>query len=140
LTHGKKDKERREKMPEKKDCCCNSKGNKMEKFLEASLLLLLKKQCAHGYGLIEQLEPLGFSPDDMNLSTLYRTLRKMEEKDQVKSSWEAGGGGPKKRVYDITSQGIKDLEEWREIFEFRKKRIEKFLDLYEKQCDYEEVL
>jgi poly-beta-hydroxybutyrate-responsive repressor len=133
-------KESGDKMPDKKDCCCNSKNHKMEKFLEASLLLLLKRQCAHGYGLIEQLELLGFSSEDMNVSTLYRTLRKMEEKGQVKSYWKAGGGGPKKRVYDITDQGLKDLEEWREIFEYRKERIETFLEMYEKQCEYEEVL
>lgn len=127
-------------MEQKAGCQCLGKGNQMGRFLEASLLLLLRKECAHGYGLMERLELLGFNQDELNVSTLYRTLRKMEKSGLVRSSWEEGEGGPQRRMYDITEQGILELEEWFHIFQERKRRIERFLDIYEKNCPVDEQI
>lgn len=113
---------------------CPGKDHRMGMFLEASLLLLLKKQCAHGYGLMEQLEQLGFDTNELNASTLYRTLRKMEKSGLVISKWEEGEGGPNRRVYEITPQGVSDLNEWHMVFQEREKRIQRFLEVYEKNC------
>jgi len=80
--------------------------------MEVCLLLLLFDKTGHGYGLIEQLTYFGFSEEQINVSTLYRTLRKMEKEGSVISDWEEGGQGPKKRVYNITDTGKKELENW----------------------------
>ena len=110
---------------------CNGKHYKMERFLEVCILLLLYKETGHGYGLIEQLSYFGSSEERINVSTLYRTLRNMEKERLVVSNWEEGGQGPKKRVYNITDSGQKELVSWIEALKGRKARIEKLINRYE---------
>lgn len=115
------------------DLFCSGKSHKMERFLEVCLLLLLYDEAGYGYGLIEQLEYFGFSQEDLNVSTLYRTLRKMEKENLVLSSWEEGGPGPKRRVYEITDEGRENLDQWIRILEIRKARIERLIGRYEEK-------
>jgi poly-beta-hydroxybutyrate-responsive repressor len=117
---------------------CTDKNHKMERFLEVCLLLLLYDEVGYGYGLIEQLEYFGFSQDELNVSTLYRTLRKMEKEELVSSLWEEGGPGPKRRVYEITESGKKELAQWIKILEFRKKRIDKLIGKYDEKVGQNE--
>ena len=117
-------------MDSKNHTCCSGKGHSMERFMEVCLLLSLREGPLHGYGLAEHLVQYGFSQEDLNISTLYRTLRKMESEGFVVSDWELGGQGPKKRVYRITSEGEADLDDWINILRHRKSRIEKVLDVY----------
>ena len=109
---------------------CTGKNHKMERFLEACLLLLLYQEAGYGYGLVEQLEYFGFPEEDLNISTLYRTLRKMEKEGMVTSDWEEGGQGPKRRVYLITELGKKDLDQWVMILVERRQRIDKLVNRY----------
>ncbi|MHB8125798.1 MAG: PadR family transcriptional regulator [Desulfitobacteriaceae bacterium] len=118
-------------MPEECSLFCNSKHHKMERFMEVCLLLLLYQEPGHGYGLIEQLSYFGFSVEQLNISTLYRTLRKMEQEGSVISIWEEGGQGPKRRVYEITEDGKKELDQWIKILKVRKARIEKLITRYD---------
>lgn len=118
-------------MEKNHDLFCSSKSHKMERFLEVCLLLLLYDEVGYGYGLIEQLEYFGFSQDELNVSTLYRTLRKMEQEGLVSSLWEEGGQGPRRRVYEITESGKRNLGQWIKILEIRKARIEKLILKYE---------
>jgi len=64
-----------------------------------------KAEIGYGYGLVEQLSYYGFTENELNVSTLYRTLRKMENERLVTSMWEEGGPGPKRRMYEITEAG-----------------------------------
>ena len=112
---------------------CNSKPHHMERFLEVCLLLLLYDEIGYGYGLIEQLVSFGFSEDDLNVSTLYRTLRKMEKEGLVTSQWENGGQGPKRRVYEITTNGKNELNQWIRILRVRKSRIESLINRYDEK-------
>lgn len=126
-------------MKDTHELFCSEKNQKMERFLEVCLLLLLRDDAGYGYGLIEQLEYFGFPAEDLNISTLYRTLRKMEKEGMVTSEWEAGGQGPKRRIYVITEDGKKDLDQWIRILTERRKRIEKLIHRYnEMKENYEE--
>lgn len=120
-------------MENNQDLFCSGKNHKMERFLEVSLLMLLYDEAGYGYGLIEQLEFFGFSQDELNVSTLYRTLRKMEKENLVSSFWEEGGPGPKRRVYEITDDGRENLDQWIRILEVRKSRIERLIGRYEEK-------
>jgi len=122
-------------MEKDRDLFCNSKSDKMQRFLEVCLLLLLYDEAGYGYGLIEQLTYFGFSKDELNISTLYRTLRKMENDGLVSSLWVEGGQGPKKRVYEITKSGKMKLTQWVKILEIRKARIEKLILKYKDKTD-----
>ena len=112
---------------------CNSKPHHMERFLEVCLLLLLYDEIGYGYGLVEQLSSFGFSEEDLNVSTLYRTLRKMEKEGFVTSIWEEGGQGPKRRVYEITLNGKNELDQWIRILKIRKSRIESLISKYDEK-------
>lgn len=115
--------------------CCFGKHHHMQRFIEVCLLTLLcRKECekCHGYALAERLGDFGFEAGEVNASTLYRTLRGMEQAGWVVSRWESGGPGPRRRVYGVTDLGRAALEEWIPILRTRRERIGKLLDAYEK--------
>lgn len=112
---------------------CNHKPHHMERFLEVCLLLLLYDEIGYGYGLVEQLAQFGFAESDLNVSTLYRTLRKMESEGLVISGWEQGGQGPRRRVYEITAAGRDELDQWVKILKTRKSRIEALVGAYDQK-------
>lgn len=114
------------KHRKKVDC----KHHKMERYLEVSLLLLLSENENHGYGLIEDLVFFGFE-EELNVGSLYRTLRKMESQNLVTSHWEKGDSGPRKRVYEVTKTGKDELAYWIEVMKLRKQRIENLINRYD---------
>ncbi len=120
-------------MKQKGSRCCEIKYQKMEKILEICLLLLLFDQKGYGYGLIEQLSDFGFTGDELNIGSLYRSLRKLEDQALVSSVWEEASGGPKRRVYTITGQGKEELHNWMALLKERKARIELLIETYEKK-------
>jgi poly-beta-hydroxybutyrate-responsive repressor len=72
-------------------------------FLTPYVLLAISAQHAHGYLIEQYIRGLGLAQVEM--STLYRTLRQLEKQGLVTSSWEAGPGGPARRVYALTGAG-----------------------------------
>jgi PadR family transcriptional regulator PadR len=110
---------------------CKGKAPNIKRFMEISLLLLLAQEESHGYTLAERLNDFGFSNEEFNIGTLYRTLRKMEKDNYVTSKWLEGGQGPKKRVYQITESGKNTLAQLIEMLKSRKKRIERLIDDYD---------
>jgi poly-beta-hydroxybutyrate-responsive repressor len=93
------------------------------------LLLQLSKKPAHGYELMEALGSEDFPTPDP--STLYRTLRQFEEEGLVHSTWDTGGGGPARRVYKLTNQGLKHLHAWAVNIRMTRERLTQFLTEYE---------
>ncbi len=117
---------------------CFGKHHHMQRFMEVCLLTLLSEpQCesCHGYALAERLAEFDFDADEVNVSTLYRTLRGMEEAGWVTSRWESGGPGPQRRAYGITQAGREALSEWVEVLRRRRERIGHLLEAYEKLGD-----
>ncbi len=110
---------------------CKRKPDTGKRLLEVSLLILLSGNQSHGYDLMDKISRLDFFQQDINGSTLYRTLRKMESNKLVHSQWGAGIQGPKRRIYDITNLGKKELDSWILILKSRKASIEKLIDNYE---------
>jgi len=113
---------------------CTGTRHHMERFMEICLLLLLYQEASHGYTLAEQLDTFGFSKKELNMGSLYHTLRKMEKDSLVTSSWEEGKQGPRKRVYQITDTGKGNLKNWIEILKKRKERISRLINHYEKKA------
>ena len=114
--------------------CVFGKHHHMQRFMEVCLLTLLCEpgcKACHGYALAERLGYFGFDAEEINVSTLYRTLRGMEEAGWVASRWESGGPGPQRRVYDITDAGRAALEEWILVLRQRRERIGLLLEAYE---------
>jgi PadR family transcriptional regulator, regulatory protein PadR len=78
--------------------------NNMSKNLMIPFILLsLRSWDLHGYKLIQELTQFGFSSIDQG--NVYRTLRKLEKENMVKSEWDVSTGGPAKRIYSLTEVG-----------------------------------
>lgn len=78
--------------------------NNMPKNLMIPVLLLsLRGWNLHGYKLIQELSRFGFTSVDQG--NVYRTLRKLEKDNMVKSEWDMSTGGPAKRIYSLTEAG-----------------------------------
>jgi PadR family transcriptional regulator, regulatory protein PadR len=107
---------------------------RVERFVEAAVLLLLRDRPAHGYELLERLGEL-LQPDGADMGNLYRLLRALEEDGLVKSHWDATVPGPAKRVYELTDAGRELLDEWAAGLDRAAKRISVFLKRYRKEVD-----
>lgn len=81
--------------------------------------------------MLEKLEQLNLGLDQLNASTLYRTLRRFESDGYVKSKWESGGPGPKQRVYQITKTGKDYLDQWIDTLKVRRKRIDAIIETFD---------
>ena len=99
-------------MNNKETIFCKGKPHNMDRFMEICLLLLLSQKNSHGYTLAEKLTHFGFSKEESNIGSLYRTLRKMEKDKYVTSNWQEGGQGPKNifLLLAIIQKAVKKLE------------------------------
>jgi PadR family transcriptional regulator, regulatory protein PadR len=115
---------------------CSCGGAQIQGFVRPRLLLQLSKKPAHGYELLEVLESENLPTPD--LSTLYRALRQFEEDGLVCSTWDTSGGGPARRVYELTDQGVELLHAWAVNIRQIRGRLTQFLAEYEAQFQIEE--
>src|SRR5919202_4641069 len=103
---------------------------RVERFVEPSLLLLLRERPLHGYELIERLPEVA-GEGRIDVGNLYRLLRALEGEGLVTSEWSADLPGPAKRTYELTEQGRRLLDRWAEALRDAKQTIEGFLERYE---------
>lgn len=104
MPHGR----RRWRDGQAKEAC----PRRIHRFLEPCLLLLLHCDEAHGYELLEGLKEFGFEENPVDLSTVYRMLRDLEEHEFVTSRWDTANAGPARRLYQITDDGDRYLAHW----------------------------
>jgi PadR family transcriptional regulator PadR len=103
---------------------------RVERFVEPSLLLLLRERPLHGYELLERLPELGLE-GRVDIGNLYRLLRALEEEGLVSSEWSADLPGPAKRTYELTDAGRRLLDRWAEALGRMQRTIDSFLERYE---------
>jgi len=88
---------------------------RVERFVEPSLLLLLRERPLHGYELIERL------PEVAGEGRV----------DVVSSEWSADLPGPAKRTYELTAEGRRLLDRWAEALRQAQADVQNFLDRYD---------
>jgi len=102
--------------------------------LEPALLLLLHHGPAHGYTFLEQLGDFGL--EDLDPSVVYRTLRDMEERSWVTSTWDdEQTQGPPRRVYCLTALGDEMLALCAQDLMESRKKIDYFLGVYRRHME-----
>ena len=106
---------------------------RVERFIEPSLLLLLRDHPVHGYELQERLSELADGDEPVGAGNLYRILRALEDEGLVKSEWHADLPGPAKRTYELTPAGRRVLDRWAEALRDMQGVIGAFVDRYEQQ-------
>jgi PadR family transcriptional regulator PadR len=103
---------------------------RVERFVEPSLLLLLRERPLHGYELLERIPELGVE-GRVDIGNLYRLLRALEQEGLVSSEWSAELPGPAKRTYELTEEGRRLLDRWAEALRRAQGTIGTFLERYE---------
>jgi PadR family transcriptional regulator, regulatory protein PadR len=112
----------------KEQPCTCAMGN-LYRFVEPVVLLLLKKKGrSYGYDLSGDLQEHALTDAEIERGALYRTLRRLEMNGNVASEWETDGGGPARRVYKLTRQGERHLEEWATVLEHVSKSMARFVE------------
>jgi poly-beta-hydroxybutyrate-responsive repressor len=103
---------------------------RIHRFLEPCLLLLLHCSEIYGYELLDGLKPFGFEQDPVDLSTIYRILRTLEDRGFVLSHWDTSNAGPPRRLYRITGEGDRYLAWWVQDLRETDRVLHHFLDTY----------
>ena len=103
---------------------------RVERFVEPSLLLLLRERPLHGYELIERLPEVA-GEGRVDVGNLYRLLRALEAEGLVSSEWSAELPGPAKRTYELTDEGRRLLDRWAEALRQAQTDVQGFLDRYD---------
>jgi poly-beta-hydroxybutyrate-responsive repressor len=104
---------------------------RLARILAPVLLLLLRREDAHGYTLLDRLGEFGFLPGTLDPSVVYRALREMERDGLVTSYREPASQGPPRRVYRITPAGETALAAMAEDLKATYQTISRFLEAYE---------
>lgn len=85
--------------------------------LDLAVLAALANGDQHGYALAQCLAGHGLGV--VRGGVLYPVLNRLESESAVRSSWQAGEGGPGRKVYAITAEGRRRLADhrasWREF-------------------------
>lgn len=84
-------------------------------YVDIIVLSLLNNEPMYGYLLAKEMRQISGGTFDMKESTLYLALKRLEKKELVVSHWSEESGGGRRKVYDITDQGM---------MVFKKKRVE----------------
>ena len=79
-------------------------------YLTAWLLVILKGNDLHGYEITKVLRERFHVECDAG--TVYRLLRYLETEGCILSQWLAQEHGPVKRVYTLTDEGLRLLNQW----------------------------
>ena len=106
---------------------------RVERFVEPSLLLLLRGRQMHGYELIDRIGALAGEDARVDVGNLYRLLRALEDEGVVRSEWSAELPGPAKRTYELTDAGRALLDRWAEALRDVQGVIAGFLTRYEEE-------
>jgi DNA-binding PadR family transcriptional regulator len=102
-------------------------GN-LYRFVEPIVLLLLRqKGHSYGYDLSAEMQEHALTDAEIDKGALYRALRQLEMNGNVESEWETKGSGPARRMYRLTSQGERHLEEWANVLEHLSKSMAHFV-------------
>ena len=84
--------------------------------LDALLLAVVGDEPAHGYALIERLRERSGGTFDLPEGTVYPALHRLERQELLRSRWDTHSGR-RRRVYELTDEGIRALgersAEWR---------------------------
>lgn len=93
----------------------------------AWVLLLLDDQATYGYELRRQLAWHHLSTDP---ASLYRLLRQLERDGLLESRWMRPAGGPRRRLYRLTPDGRRNLDEIAGLIDDLRDVHDRFLRTY----------
>lgn len=88
----------------------------MQGTLDLLVLKTLAQEPAHGYAIAQKILLRSRQTLDVQQGSLYPALHRLERKGLVSSQWREGDSGRMAKVYSLTAEGRKQLqdevEEW----------------------------
>ncbi len=92
-------------------------GNLLRGHLATMILSALEQGETHGFELLHRLQKAGCGALKLKEGSLYPALYRLEEAGLAKARWEEGESGrrgPRRRLYQITRKGRRQLKAGRE--------------------------
>ena len=89
--------------------------------IDIIILLLISKEDMYGYELAKEIKTITNNFYKMSEGTLYPALKRLEEKKLIESYWGGSVNAARRKYYNISSVGKKELniklEQWYKINE-----------------------
>lgn len=82
--------------------------------MELLILAVLEARARHGYDIGKRLKACSEGRLDLQVSTLYSALYRMEKRKLIKGRWLEKVGERRRCHYSLTTKGRRELEQQRE--------------------------
>jgi len=99
-------------------------------WIQFLIMRVLYEKPMHGYQLLEEIEERSHGCHKLEPGSIYTLLRRMEERGLLESKWEKVEGGPDRRVYRLTRDGIEALKMGLASIVKRKRLFEDLVNFY----------
>ncbi len=92
-----------------------SKGATKPDILQGTLDLMVLRTLQtmgpqHGFGLAQRIQQISGGALELNQGTLYPALLRLEQRGWIRSSWGTSDANRRARFYELTRQGLKQVE------------------------------
>jgi PadR family transcriptional regulator, regulatory protein PadR len=85
------------------------RGDALRGHLDLLILKALRDEPSHGYRVIQRLRERSDQLLDLPEGSVYPALHRLHRAGYLSGRWQAGDG-PRKRVYQVTARGSRELE------------------------------
>lgn len=85
-------------------------------YIDLIILSIVKYEKNYGYNIIKEIYKLSNSNFELKEGTLYLALKRLEKNNLILSKWGDNNVYPRRKYYEITSNGVDYLDkEYKEI-------------------------
>ena len=92
---------------------CPCVGATLDKLIQPAILAVLARGPLHGYELTKRISEIpGFLDEQPDISGIYRLLKNLESRGMVVSDWDVTKGERARRVFTLTENGRRCLDNW----------------------------
>lgn len=102
-------------------------------WIQFLVLRMLYEKPMHGYQLMEEIEKRSSGYHRLMPGSIYTILRRMENRGLLRSEWEKVEGGPDRRLYKLTEEGVHVLKVGLEAIVRRRELTDDLVRLYEEK-------
>ena len=91
-------------------------GEMLKGHLDMIVLAALSARPAHGYAVIEEIRRRSAGAFDLPEGTVYPVLHRLEQAGLLAGRWVTADSGRRRRVYEVTRRGRRELAEQRAVW------------------------
>jgi PadR family transcriptional regulator PadR len=92
-------------------------GEMLKGHLDMIVLAALSSGPAHGYAIIQEIHRRTGGTFELPEGTVYPALHRLEQAGSLGSEWTTGEAGRRRRVYSLTTRGIRNLADQRAVWQ-----------------------